>query len=150
MAKDIFATKCPGACARLQSMKMVRIRRTCSPLDSSFSRTRESRFVLRRISLDTRFRGYDGTQAASSFCRSSPHAYFRRRHAGHEGFRRVRFAHRSVSNCLAQRTQNKNSEDLPQRREAARNAKRNGVCRGAPLLLPCRELRRAKLKGPYT
>ncbi|MGZ8479729.1 MAG: hypothetical protein ACXW6K_17200, partial [Candidatus Binatia bacterium] len=30
------------------------------PLNSSFPRTRESRFVLRRISLDTRFRGYDG------------------------------------------------------------------------------------------
>ena len=29
--------------------------------ESSFSRTRESRFVPRRISLDTRFRGYDGT-----------------------------------------------------------------------------------------
>jgi len=28
---------------------------------SSFPRTRESRFVLRRINLDTRFRGYDGT-----------------------------------------------------------------------------------------
>ncbi|MGZ8444219.1 MAG: hypothetical protein ACXWXZ_12540, partial [Candidatus Binatia bacterium] len=30
------------------------------PFNSSFPRTRESRFVLRRISLDTRFRGYDG------------------------------------------------------------------------------------------
>jgi hypothetical protein len=41
------------------------------PLDSSFPRTRESRFVLCRISLGTRFRGYDGMQAASSFYRSS-------------------------------------------------------------------------------
>jgi hypothetical protein len=30
-------------------------------LDLSFPRTRESRFGLRPISLDTRFRGYDGT-----------------------------------------------------------------------------------------
>ncbi|MGZ8454570.1 MAG: hypothetical protein ACXWZE_20985, partial [Candidatus Binatia bacterium] len=30
-------------------------------LDGSFPRTRESRFGLRPISLDTRFRGYDGT-----------------------------------------------------------------------------------------
>ena len=30
--------------------------------DSSFPRTRESRFGLRRINLDTRFRGYDGSQ----------------------------------------------------------------------------------------
>ncbi len=35
-------------------------------LDSSFPRTRESRFGLRPISLDTRFRGYDGTQVTSS------------------------------------------------------------------------------------
>jgi hypothetical protein len=31
---------------------------------SSFPRTRESRFVPHRISLDTRFRGYDVTQIA--------------------------------------------------------------------------------------
>ena len=37
-----------------------------SLLDSSFPRTRESRFGLRPISLDTRFRGYDGTQVTSS------------------------------------------------------------------------------------
>lgn len=30
---------------------------TACPLDSSFPRTRESRFVPRQISLDTRFRG---------------------------------------------------------------------------------------------
>ena len=39
---------------------MVGIPRTCSLRDLSFPRTRESRFVLRRISLDTRVRGYDG------------------------------------------------------------------------------------------
>jgi hypothetical protein len=33
-------------------------------LDSSFLRTRESRFVPHRISLDTRFRGYDVIQVA--------------------------------------------------------------------------------------
>jgi hypothetical protein len=33
-------------------------------LQSSFPRTRESRFVPHRISLDTRFRGYDVTQIA--------------------------------------------------------------------------------------
>ncbi len=38
----------------------------CDLLDASFPRTRESRFGLRPISLDTRFRGYDGTQATSS------------------------------------------------------------------------------------
>ena len=37
-----------------------------SLLDSSFPRTRESRFGLRPISLDTRFRGYDGTQVTPS------------------------------------------------------------------------------------
>jgi hypothetical protein len=37
-----------------------------SLLDSSFPRTRESRFGLRPISLDTRFRGFDGTQVTSS------------------------------------------------------------------------------------
>jgi len=31
------------------------------PRDSSFPRTRESRFAFRQISLDTRFRGNDGT-----------------------------------------------------------------------------------------
>ena len=35
-------------------------------------------------------------------------------------FRRVRFAHRLVSECLAQRTKNMNSEDLPQRRQGAK------------------------------
>ncbi|MGZ8453890.1 MAG: hypothetical protein ACXWZE_17555, partial [Candidatus Binatia bacterium] len=34
------------------------------PLNSSFPRTQECRFVLRRISLDTRFRGYDGAPQA--------------------------------------------------------------------------------------
>ena len=38
----------------------------CHLLDSSFPRTRESRFGLRPISLDTRFRGYAGTQLTSS------------------------------------------------------------------------------------
>ncbi len=38
----------------------------CHLLDSSFPRTRESRFGLRPISLDTRFREYDGTQVTSS------------------------------------------------------------------------------------
>ena len=40
----------------------------------------------RPISLDTRFRGYDGTRAASSFCRSSLHTYFQRRHEEHKEF----------------------------------------------------------------
>jgi hypothetical protein len=35
-------------------------------LDASFPRTRESRFGLRRISLDTRFREYDGTQVVET------------------------------------------------------------------------------------
>ena len=35
-------------------------------VDSSFPRTRESRFVPQRISLDTRFRGYDVIQVASA------------------------------------------------------------------------------------
>ena len=39
-----------------------------SLLDWSFPRTREFRFGLRPISLDTRFRGYDGTQLTSSLC----------------------------------------------------------------------------------
>jgi hypothetical protein len=47
-------------------------------LDASFPRTRESRFVLRRISLDTRFRGYDGIQQTFSLCKPSSHRYFRR------------------------------------------------------------------------
>jgi hypothetical protein len=47
-------------------MKMEGIPSLCHLLDSSFPRTRESRFGLRPISLDTRFRGYDGTQVTSS------------------------------------------------------------------------------------
>ncbi len=34
-------------------------------LDPSFPRTRETRLGLRKISLDTRFRGYDETQVIS-------------------------------------------------------------------------------------
>jgi hypothetical protein len=45
---------------------MAGIPSLCHLLDSSFPRTRESRFGLRPISLDTRFRGYDGTQVTSS------------------------------------------------------------------------------------
>jgi len=45
----------------------------------------------RPISLDTRFRGYDGTRAASSFCRSSLHTYFQRRHEGHEVYDHIYF-----------------------------------------------------------
>src|SRR3990172_2795056 len=71
------------------------------PSSTRHSRARGNPGLLRRISLDTRFRGYDGTQAGSSF--SSPNGYFQRRHEGHEGFRRVRFAHRSVSEYLPQR-----------------------------------------------
>ena len=41
----------------------------------------------RRISLDTRFRGYDGTQAASSFCGSSPYTHFQRSHEEHEVYK---------------------------------------------------------------
>ena len=43
-------------------MEMAGIRSMGGLLDPSFPRTRESRFGLRPISLDTRFRGYDGTQ----------------------------------------------------------------------------------------
>ena len=42
-------------------MKMDGILSISGLLDASFPRTRESRFGLRPISLDTRFRGYDGT-----------------------------------------------------------------------------------------
>ena len=42
-------------------MKMAGIPSIGGLLDTSFPRTRESRFGLRPISLDTRFRGYDGT-----------------------------------------------------------------------------------------
>jgi hypothetical protein len=45
-------------------------------LDSSFPRMGESRFVLRRISLDTRFRGYDVIQVASA---NRPGAYIQGR-----------------------------------------------------------------------
>ncbi len=45
---------------------MAGIPSLCHLLESSFPRTRESRFVLRPIRLDTRFRGYDGTQVTSS------------------------------------------------------------------------------------
>ncbi len=45
---------------------MAGIPSLCHLLDSSCPRTRESRFGLRPISLDTRFRGYDGTQVTSS------------------------------------------------------------------------------------
>ena len=55
---------------------------TFFPRDSSFPRTRESRFVSASISLDTRFRGYDGNAAVyfgipgSSFYSSSTHGIF--------------------------------------------------------------------------
>ncbi|MGZ8496518.1 MAG: hypothetical protein ACXWWP_11510, partial [Candidatus Binatia bacterium] len=45
-------------------MKMAGINSIGGLLDASFPRTRESRFGLRPISLDTRFRGYDGTPQA--------------------------------------------------------------------------------------
>ena len=41
-----------------------------SLLDASFPRTRESRFGLRPISLDTRFRECDGIPLTSSFCQT--------------------------------------------------------------------------------
>ena len=44
--------------ARLQNMKRHGFRSIGSLLDASFPRPRESRFDLRPISLDTRFRGY--------------------------------------------------------------------------------------------
>src|SRR3990172_864108 len=55
------------------------------------------------------FAGMTEPRRASSF--SSPNEYFQRRHgstllttgSGHEGFRRVRFAHRSVSEYLSQK-----------------------------------------------
>ena len=60
-------------------MKMGGIPSIGGLLDASFPRTRESRFDLRPISLDTRFRGYDGTQVTSSLWRPSPYMYFLRR-----------------------------------------------------------------------
>ena len=59
-------------------MKMAGIPSIGGLLDASFPRTRESRFGLRPISLDTRFRGYDGTKVTSSLWRSSPYMYFLR------------------------------------------------------------------------
>jgi len=53
-------------------MKMEGIPSLCHLLDSSFPRTRESRFGLRSISLDTRFRGYDETQVTSSLWETLP------------------------------------------------------------------------------
>jgi hypothetical protein len=47
------------------------------PLDSSFPRTRESRFIPHRIGLDTRFRGYDVIRIASA---NRPGTYFPRVH----------------------------------------------------------------------
>jgi len=43
--------------------------------NSSFPRTRESRFAPSRIRLDTRFRGYDGTRVVSLFCGAFPHIF---------------------------------------------------------------------------
>ncbi len=47
-------------------MKMARIPSISGLLDASFPPTRESRFGLRPISLDTRFRGYDGTPVVAT------------------------------------------------------------------------------------
>ena len=55
-------------------MKMDGIPSIGGLLDASFPRTRESRFGLRRISLDTRFRGYDGARRLFAYI-SSPHMY---------------------------------------------------------------------------
>jgi hypothetical protein len=41
-------------------------------LDTSFPRTRESRFGLRLIGLDTRFREYDGAQVTFSLLKTLP------------------------------------------------------------------------------
>ena len=57
----------------------------CHLLDSSFPRTRESRFGLRPISLDTRFRGYDGTQVTSSLGDHRLTCIFEGGHGDHEG-----------------------------------------------------------------
>jgi hypothetical protein len=51
-------------------MKLDGILSIESLLDSSFPRTRESRFGLRPISLDTRFRECDGIPLTSSFCQT--------------------------------------------------------------------------------
>src|SRR3989337_2988699 len=56
------------------------------------------------------FAGMMEPRRASWF--SSPNGYFRRRHEGHEGFRRVRFAHRSVSEYLPQRTQRAQRKEI--------------------------------------
>jgi hypothetical protein len=61
--------------SRLQRMKMEGPLHTSSSLHSSFPRTRETRFVPHRISLDIRFRGYDITQIAFA---DGPGIYFRR------------------------------------------------------------------------
>ncbi|MGZ9187892.1 MAG: hypothetical protein ACXW6R_24810, partial [Candidatus Binatia bacterium] len=45
-------------------------------LDASFPRTRESRFGLRPISLDTRFRGYDGIQVDLFIVKTIPFHVF--------------------------------------------------------------------------
>ncbi len=64
------------------------------------SRARGNPGLFCRISLDTRFRGYDGPGRP---LRSHPLTSIFE--GGHEGFRRVRFARRSVSEYLAQSTQ---------------------------------------------
>jgi hypothetical protein len=46
-----------------QTMKIEGFPSAWSSPESSFPRRRESRFGRRRISLDTRFRGYDGSYA---------------------------------------------------------------------------------------
>ena len=50
------------------------------------SRARGNPGLFRRISLDTRFRGYDGTQAVSSFSDHLRTGIFEGGHEGHEGF----------------------------------------------------------------
>ena len=62
---------------------MAGIPSLCHLLESSFPRTRESRFVLRPIRLDTRFRGYDGTQVTSSIV--GDHRLISNFEGGHEG-----------------------------------------------------------------
>ena len=59
-------------------MKMDRISSIGGLLDASFPRTRESRFGLRPISLDTRFRGYDGTQVDLFIVKTIPlHVFYK-------------------------------------------------------------------------
>jgi len=115
-------------------MKMDRISSIGGLLDASFPRTRELRFVLRPISLDTRFGGYNGTQVDLFIVQTIPYRYFLRRS------RRTRGPDDQISELRALRiTVGDNLLGLRKLIDAPKQVR--GLQTGPPVLIFSRDLR---------